>query len=187
MVSDNVPAVVSAIWDCLVEDFMAEPTAETWRTIAEQFVERWNFPLRCGALDGEHVVLKAPPNSGSQFFNYKGTFSIVLLAVVNANYRFRVTDVWVFGRTSDGGILANSAFGRALRAGTLHLPADQPQSTEDPSLIVPTPEEPHEAIPWAHPPQRQEDLQLPPSASWRLSGGCTTMSSRSSWKWQRSA
>ena len=26
----------------------------------------------------------------------------------------------------DGGILANSAFGRALGAGTLHLPADQP-------------------------------------------------------------
>lgn len=125
-VSGIVPAVVSAIWDCLVEDFMAVPTTETWRSIAEQFEERWNFPLCCGALDGKHVVLKAPPNSGSQFFNYKGTFSIVLLAVVDANYRFRVIDVGGFGRTSDGGILANSAFGRALRAGTLHLPADQP-------------------------------------------------------------
>ncbi|KAK7158518.1 hypothetical protein R3I94_004979 [Phoxinus phoxinus] len=29
-----------------------------------------------------------------------------------------------YGRTSDGGILSNSAFGQALRAGTLHLPPD---------------------------------------------------------------
>ena len=105
---------------------MAVPTTETWRSIAEQFAERWNFPLCCGALDGKHVVLKAPPNSGSQFFNYKETFSILLLAVVDGSYRFRVIDVGGFGRTSDGGILANSAFGQALCAGNLHLPADQP-------------------------------------------------------------
>ncbi|XP_048020927.1 protein ANTAGONIST OF LIKE HETEROCHROMATIN PROTEIN 1-like [Megalobrama amblycephala] len=121
-----VPQVVTAIWDCLVEDYMAVPTTDDWRSIAEGFQERWNFPLCCGAVDGKHVVMKAPPNSGSQFHNYKGTFSIVLLAVVDAKYRFRVIDVGGYGRTSDGGILANSAFGQALRAGTLHLPPDQP-------------------------------------------------------------
>lgn len=105
---------------------MAVPTTEEWRSIAGRFEERWNFPLCCGAVDGKHVVLKAPANSGSQFYSYKGTFSIVLLAVVDAEYRFRVIDVGGYGRSSDGGILANSAFGQALRSGTLHLPADQP-------------------------------------------------------------
>ena len=57
---------------------MAVPTPDEWRSIAEEFEERWNFPLCCGAVDGKHVVLKAPANSGSQFFNYKGTFSLVL-------------------------------------------------------------------------------------------------------------
>jgi hypothetical protein len=80
-VASIVSDVVTAIWDCLVEEFMAVPTAEEWRVVAERFEERWNFPLCCGAIDGKHVVLKAPANSGSQFFNYKGTFSIVLLAV----------------------------------------------------------------------------------------------------------
>ncbi|XP_048011495.1 uncharacterized protein LOC125245091 [Megalobrama amblycephala] len=105
---------------------MAVPSTDDWRSIAEDFHQRWNFPLCGGALDGKHVVLKAPPNSGSQFHNYKGTFSIVLLAVVDAHSRFRVIDVGGYGRTSDGGILANSAFGQALRSGTLHLPPDHP-------------------------------------------------------------
>uniref|UniRef100_A0A3P8N7S1 DDE Tnp4 domain-containing protein n=1 Tax=Astatotilapia calliptera TaxID=8154 RepID=A0A3P8N7S1_ASTCA len=125
-VSQIIPQVATAIWDCLVDDFMAVPSTEDWRSIAEGFQERWNFPLCCGALNGKHVQTKAPPNSGSTFHNYKGTFSIVLLAVVDAEHRFRVIDVGGYGRTSDGGILANSTFGQALRAGTLHLPPDQP-------------------------------------------------------------
>ncbi len=35
-------------------------------------------------------------------------------------------DVGGYGRTSDGGILAISAFGQALRSGTLQLPAVLP-------------------------------------------------------------
>ncbi|XP_056464855.1 uncharacterized protein LOC130404233 [Gadus chalcogrammus] len=97
IVSDGV----TAIWDCLVEEFMAVPTTEDWRVIAQQFEEQWNFPLCCGAIDGKHVALKAPANSGSQFFNYKGTFSIVLLAVVDADKCFRIIDVGGYGRTTD--------------------------------------------------------------------------------------
>ena len=71
----------------------AVPTTEKWRSIAERFKERWDFPLCCGALDGKQVILKAPDNSGSQFYNYKGTFSLVLTAVVEAQYCFWVMDV----------------------------------------------------------------------------------------------
>ncbi len=39
---------------------------------------------------------------------------------------FRVIDVGGYGRTSDGGTLANSAFGQALCGGTLHLSPDRP-------------------------------------------------------------
>jgi len=70
------------------------------------------------------VVLKSPTNSGSQFFNSKETFLLVLLAEVDAQYCFRLIDVGGYGRTSDGGSLANSAFGQALKSGNLQLPAD---------------------------------------------------------------
>lgn len=45
---------------------------------------------------------------------------------MDASYRFRVVDVGAFGRSSDGGILAVSLFGQALREGTLDLPEDAP-------------------------------------------------------------
>ncbi|KAG7462407.1 hypothetical protein MATL_G00184510 [Megalops atlanticus] len=71
-----------------------------------------------------NVVIRAPDNSGSLFHIYKGTFSVVLLAVVDAQYCFQVVDVGSYGRTSNGGVLANSTFGQALRDGTLGLPQD---------------------------------------------------------------
>ncbi|XP_028970631.1 uncharacterized protein LOC114829506 [Esox lucius] len=101
-VSNIVSTVSKAIWDGLVHEYMPVPKEEDWRAIAEDFQEKWNF--RClGSIDGKHVVIQAPPCSGSQFFNYNGTYSIVLLAVVDANYCFRVIDVGAYGRGSDGG------------------------------------------------------------------------------------
>lgn len=116
--------VAKAIWDSLVEDYMPVPTTEDWRDIASEFHHRWNFPNCLGSIDGKHVVIQAPNNSGSLFYNYKGTLSIVLLEVVDAKYCFRIIDVGSYGKTSDGGTLANSPFGIGLRNGTLGLPED---------------------------------------------------------------
>ena len=88
-----VQEVCRAIWDSLVGDYMPVPTKQDWRDIAEGFSQRWNFPNCLGSVDGKHVVIQAPSNSGSLFHNYKGTYSIVLLAVVDYDYRFRVIDV----------------------------------------------------------------------------------------------
>ncbi len=119
-----VREVTAAIWDVLLPDFIPAPSTEDWHGIAEGSSHRWNFPNCIGAMDGKHVVIQAPPNSGSLYYNYKGTFSLVLLAVVDAHYLFRVIDVRGYGRTSDGGSLYNSAFGEGLRDGTLDLPED---------------------------------------------------------------
>lgn len=40
------------------------------------------------------MIIQAPPNSGSEFFNYKKSFFVVLLALVDAYYKFIIVDVF---------------------------------------------------------------------------------------------
>lgn len=51
-----------------------------------------------------------------------GTFSLVLLALVDADYRFLVVDVGASDSNSDGGIFSNSLLGQALNTGSLNVP-----------------------------------------------------------------
>lgn len=82
----------------------------------------WNFPKCAGAIDGKHILIQCPPNSGAQYFNYKGTFSIVLLALVDHTYNFTFIDIGSYGSTSDGGIFAKSSLRRACEENVLNWP-----------------------------------------------------------------
>nr|XP_037270205.1 uncharacterized protein LOC119161795 [Rhipicephalus microplus] len=53
----------------------------------------------------------------------KGTFSIVLMAVVDSDCKYVLVDIGAEGRQSDGGIFKESSFGRDLSKGRLDIPA----------------------------------------------------------------
>lgn len=76
-------------------------------------------------MDGKHIILKRPVNSGSYYFNYKGSFSIVLLAIVDADYKFIYVDVGCNGRISDGGVFRNASISEALEKNMLNIPPDR--------------------------------------------------------------
>ena len=97
-----------------------------WIEIAELFESQWNFPKCIGAMDGKHILIKIPRNSDSYFFNDKGSFSIILLALVDANYSFIYVDVGNNGRVSNGGVSKNSSLERAIGKNMLNLPSPRP-------------------------------------------------------------
>ena len=71
------------------------------------FEKDWNFPHFIGAIDGKQIVIKAPPKSVSLYFNYKGTFLVVLLSLVAADYTFTIVSFGSYESNSDGGIFTN--------------------------------------------------------------------------------
>ncbi|XP_068083928.1 putative nuclease HARBI1 [Anabrus simplex] len=117
-------------YDCLEKSNVGFPKSEEdWRHIAKDFEEKWNFPHALGAVDGKHVRIIPPANSGSFYFNYKGYHSLVLMGIVNANYEFILVDFGVNGRISDGGVLEYTEFYRRLISNKLNVP--KPAICED--------------------------------------------------------
>ncbi|RZB40359.1 hypothetical protein BDFB_010147, partial [Asbolus verrucosus] len=62
--------------------------------ISNQFNNTWNFPRCARVMGGKHIMIQAPNNSGSDFFNYKLFFSV--------------------GGMSNGGVFANTRFNKML-------------------------------------------------------------------------
>lgn len=104
-----------------MSEYLAPPTMNDWRNISEGFWNIWNFQNTIAAMDGKHIPIQAPPNSGSLYFNYKRTFSIVLMGICDHRYKFTVVDVGAFGSDSDSGVLSKSLIGEALYDRTLNI------------------------------------------------------------------
>ncbi|XP_030763193.1 protein ALP1-like [Sitophilus oryzae] len=123
------------LWDTLNESQLPVPNTEDFIHISETFLKKWNIPNCVGALDGKHVELRAPKNSGSEFFNYKKSFSVVLMAVCDANMRFTMIDVGASGSNHDSIVFKNSGMGMALFNGDLKIPP--PKSLPKTNIVLP--------------------------------------------------
>ena len=91
-----------------------------------EFRIRWNIPHALGALDGKHVALKKPKNSGALYHNYKGFFSIVMLALVDGQYKFRWVDVGTDGFCSDAQIFNTCHLKRKIDGCSIGFPDPAP-------------------------------------------------------------
>ena len=119
------------LWDTNSEDYLkATFSTDEWKRISKEFYDLWDFPNCCGASDGKHVTVQAPVSSGSSFYNYKGTFSLVLLAVCDARYRY-IVDICDEGHQNDNGVFRNGDFGIALLEGKLGLPQPEKLPNSD--------------------------------------------------------
>ena len=122
-----IKSVSDAIVDAYADQLLTPPsTQEGWRDIASKFSTKWQFHHTLGSIDGKHVAIRKPPKSGSSYHNYKGFFSIVLLAIVDADYKFLWVHVGARGASSDAQIMSRVDLPRAIVENWLDLPPPQP-------------------------------------------------------------
>ena len=122
IVSRIVSETSAAIIQVLLQDYMSLPEIEEqWKNIAQEFGDLWQFPHVVGAIERKYVVNKAPAKSDTLYHNYKGTFSIVLLAVCDAKYKFTLVDVGQYGSNNDNGVLARSKISSAFENNILRF------------------------------------------------------------------
>ena len=112
-VQQIVRDVAQAVWDVLAEEMMSQiRNRHQWIAISKRFEEQWQFPHCCGALDGKHCIIQCPPKSGSLYYNYKKSFSLVLLALVDSMCKFIMIDIGAAGTKGNSNCFHNSAFGQ---------------------------------------------------------------------------
>ena len=126
----NMSGIVRETCDAIHRVFKGEVktprTPDEWHEVAEGFSSRWNIEHCIGALDGKHVAIKKPPGSGSTHYNYKGFCSIVLMGIVDADYKFIWTCIGPPGSESDGGIWKQSDMYSRVEEGMQGILAPEP-------------------------------------------------------------
>ena len=133
-ISKIVPDTCRAIVAEFGDEYLHTPnTADEWKQVARGFEMRWNFPHTLGAVDGKHIRIRKPPGAGTHYFNYKKYYSIILMAMVDAEYKFLYIDVGAIGSESDGGVFAKSELAKLLQEHGMNLPPPDklPNTPED--------------------------------------------------------
>ena len=136
-VSMIVYETCTAIWEALHSIYLRPPSCSAdWKRIAEDFYNQWNLPHCVRAIDGKHVAIKCPLSSGSLYFNYKGYFSLVLMAICDARYTFTLVDIGDYGSNNDSGVFRNSEMGKSFLSESMNLPEPEPlQNSSDQSPV----------------------------------------------------
>lgn len=86
-----------------------------------QFAAVCGFPQGVGALDGCHIEVCPPKEEAADYFNYKGWYSIILLAVVDHKYKFLYTNSGSPGKNNDSAVFQTSRLPRILDSDLFQL------------------------------------------------------------------
>ena len=131
-VSKIVPETSDAIYSVLKQTYLSPPkTKEDWLRIAQEFEDKWNMPHTVGCIDGKHVRINCPKLPETLYYNYKGFYGVLLMAVCDANYCFSLTDIGQYGSNNDSGVLAASKMVELFEDNEMNLPSSSKISESD--------------------------------------------------------
>ena len=139
IVTETCSAIINTLWDDTVKKYF--PTSrDDFKESMAKFGEEWQFPYAFAAVDGSHLPIKCPKGGAqamNQYFNFKGFYSIVLMALVDAEYRFIWASVGAPGNTHDSTLMQSTELWDRIVAGNV-IPniVQQIENVDIPLLIL---------------------------------------------------
>ena len=127
------------MWNDTVKKYF--PTSrDDFKESMAKFGEEWQFPYAFAAVDGSHLPIKCPKGGAQamkQYFNFKGFYSIVLMALVDAEYRFIWASVGAPGNTHDSTLMQSTELWNRIVTGNV-IPniVQQIENVDIPPLIL---------------------------------------------------
>ena len=93
--------IVSNFWS----EFVNFPeTVDQMLTAILQMEDKWQFPSAFGGVDGCHIPMKCPSGGNKarkEYYNFKNSYSIVMMGVAGADNKFLWTSVELPGSSND--------------------------------------------------------------------------------------
>ena len=124
-VSYIIEEVAKAITTYVGKDYIKILSSqEEWFSLAKMFCFV-KFPKLSGAIDVKHII-KPPPGTGSEFFNYNKSFSVILLAITRPDYECLYAYGGSNGRMNDSGVWNNSDLRRKFENDGMNVPDPNP-------------------------------------------------------------
>ena len=139
IVNEVNQAIVSCLWQEFISNNMPK-TGDEFQIKILDMEELWQFPCSWAAVDGCHISIKCPPggqSSRKEYHNFKNFYSIVLMAMVDAKYRFIWGSCGFPGNSHDSIILQSTSMWRKIKDGKI-LPeiCQKVDDVEIPPLIL---------------------------------------------------
>ena len=124
---NTISKVIREVCEAIIAELATEeieaPTNTTqWNRIAQQFSARWQFHHCLCALDVKHIAIQCPAGGGSEWYNYKGFHSIILMTLVDGDYKFTWVDIGSNGSAGDAQVFNDSELKECIEEGILGVP-----------------------------------------------------------------
>ena len=96
---------VIKVWEAIYDEFQPDvlpfPKKVEWQDSVDGLKKHWQTPNCIGALDGKHVRICFPVNQHSYYFNDKKFHSLLLMVLVDYDYKFCSVEVGMNGSSID--------------------------------------------------------------------------------------
>ena len=108
----SVCTIVRETCDAIVQVLQMQliklPKGDMLDQVIEGFEFKWGFPNCVGAVDGTHIPVTPPSNCRTDYYNRKGSYSIILQGLVD--FKYLLTDIcWLAWQVHDARVFRNSS------------------------------------------------------------------------------